>query len=31
MLFRADPNLKPEQAKALERIVQSAYEGLRTS
>jgi transcriptional regulator with XRE-family HTH domain len=30
MLFRADPNLKPEQAQALERIVQSAYEGLRS-
>lgn len=30
MLFRADPNLGPEQAKALEKIIQSAYEGLRT-
>jgi transcriptional regulator with XRE-family HTH domain len=30
MLFRADPNLKPDQAAALERIVQSAYEGLRS-
>jgi transcriptional regulator with XRE-family HTH domain len=31
MLFRADPNLMPEQAAALERIVQSAYDGLRSS
>ncbi|KZY04200.1 MULTISPECIES: helix-turn-helix domain-containing protein [unclassified Sulfitobacter] len=30
MLFRADPNLGKEQADALERIIQSAYEGLRT-
>lgn len=30
MLFRADPNLKPDQAKALEKILQSAYEGLRS-
>ncbi len=29
MLFRADPNLGKEQADALERIIQSAYEGLR--
>lgn len=31
MLFRADPNLKKEQADALERIIQSAYEGLRSA
>lgn len=30
ILFRADPNLGKEQADALERIIQSAYEGLRT-
>ncbi len=28
-LFRADPRLKPESAKALEAIVRAAYDGLK--
>lgn len=30
VLFRADPNLGPTQADALSKIIESAYEGLRT-